>query len=414
MTCYFIIYFFKRELIMRKIGLVGILLFCLLFLSCVKQEKKGYPIEIKKVDNVIYINNPGFPKTPVKEFTLKEELSIGDETDDDYIFVRVRKLVVDDQENIYVVDRGKCQVKVFDKHGTYIRSFGIKGQGPGELLSPKDLIVDEKNKTIHILDYGNRKIVRYRFNGTFDSELKLKKGGPLCFFMDPDRFYLVRYSFINDHGYYNYKIIKYNLEGKILLQSEEFPHPKDNRVEYRGLIISAYLPFEPSAYFACDSKGNLYFGFSDKYKIIVFDTAFNKLKVIQKNDPGLIKVSEEDKDNFNNETKEALKKKGLPHGPVLKRIKFKFPEYHPFFDDIWINNKNRILVQTPSKDDKVHIDVFNSEGVYVEKMIINKSSDGISLDYVFWKPVFKDEYIYAAVEDKNGIPLIKKYRIKEK
>lgn len=412
MTYYFIIYLFKRELIMEKIALVGILLFCLLFLSCVKEEKKGYPIEIKKVDNVIYINNPGFPKTPVKEFTLKQELSIGNEDDDDYIFVKVRKLAVDDQDNIYVLDRGKCQVKVFDKHGTYIRSFGRKGQGPGEFLSPKDLIVDEKNKTIHILDYGNRKIVRYHFNGTFDSELKLKKGGPLCFFMDPDRFYLVRYSFINDHGDWYYKIIKYNLDGKILLQSEEFTHPKYNTVEYGGLVISAPLPFEPRAYFTCDSKSNLYFGFSDKYKIIAFDTAFNKLKVIQKNNPELIKVSKEDKDNFINELKEALKKKGLPHGPVLKRIKF--PEYHPIFDGIWINDKDRVLVQSPSKDDMVHIDVFNSKGVYVEKMIINKPSDGISLDYVFGKPVFKDEYIYTAVEDKNGIPLIKKYRIKEK
>jgi hypothetical protein len=71
-------------------------------------------------------------------------------------------------------------------------------------------------------------------------------------------------------------------------------------------------------------------------------------------------------------------------------------------------------VQTPLKDDSVHIDIFNKEGVYVKKMIINKPSDGISLDYVFGKPVFKDEYIYTAVEDKNGIPLIKKYCIVEK
>ncbi len=400
---------------MKKMGLVGILLFCLLFSSCVKQEKEGYPIEIKKVDNVIYINNPGFPKTTVKEFTLKEELSIGNETDDDYIFSKISALWVDSLGNIYLIEGKNREVRVFDKNGKFLRKFGRKGQGPGELLSPKDLVVDEKNKTIHILDYGNRKIVRYRFNGTFDSEIKLKKGGPLCFFMDPDRSYLVRYSFINDPGYYKYyKIIKYNLDGKILLQSEEFPHPKDNTVEYGRLIISGPLPFEPRAYFTCDSKSNLYFGFSDKYKIIVFDRAFNKLKVIQKNDPELIKVSKEDKDNFINEAKEALKKKGLPHGPVLKRIKFKFPKYHAIFDDIWINDKDRILVQTPSKDDRVHIDVFNKEGVYVEKMIINKPSDGISLDYIFRKPVFKDEYIYTAVEDKNGIPLIKKYHIREK
>ena len=52
------------------------------------------------MDNVIHISNPETPKTKPRELFLKEELCIGNETDDNYIVGKVRKIGVDGQENM--------------------------------------------------------------------------------------------------------------------------------------------------------------------------------------------------------------------------------------------------------------------------------------------------------------------------
>ena len=47
----------------------------------------------------------------------------------------------DTQGNIYVVDLDKSQVVVFSENGQYLRHFGQKGLGEGELSQPRGMCV---------------------------------------------------------------------------------------------------------------------------------------------------------------------------------------------------------------------------------------------------------------------------------
>jgi hypothetical protein len=58
--------------------------------------------------------------------------------------------------------------------------------------------------------------------------------------------------------------------------------------------------------------------------------------------------------------------------------------------------------------------VFNREGVYEEKMIISEPPDDTTLAWIFHKPVFKNGFIYSVVLNKEGMLLVKKYRLVEK
>ena len=394
---------------MKNIAIPVLLLSLLIFYSCEKNEKGEmlYPVEIKKVDNVIYISNPETPKTEPREFLLKEELSIGNEADDNYIFGNVRKLGVDWQDNIYVLDRSRYCVKIFDKQGIYIRSVSQKGEGPGEIAGPIDLAVDNKNTMIHILDSKNMKISRYHFNGSFDSDLKIRDGRPGKFFLIPNDFYLVDYSYMGEKGTIKHILIKYSFDGSRICQTKEF----DDSV-YQGqkkgemtIIFGTY--FEPKVYFATDKKGYFYHSLSNKYEITVFDPDLKKSRVITKNNPEKYKVSQEEKERFLQGLNEKIKKKGA----TLDANSVKFPVYHPLFNGMWLDDRDRVLVNTRISDDKAYIDVFNHDGVYEEKMIINESPDDTTLNWVFNKPIFKNGCIYSAIMNEEGILLVKKYRL---
>ena len=88
------------------------------------------------------------PKKPVavagqpSSLTLKQDLVIGltggAEGD---LFAELRSVGVDDQENIWTLDWEDIKVRIFDKTGKPLITFGKKGQGPKELQNPGRMIV---------------------------------------------------------------------------------------------------------------------------------------------------------------------------------------------------------------------------------------------------------------------------------
>lgn len=68
-------------------------------------------------------------------WTLREEFRIGSVTGEaPDVFGDVRGLDVDDAGNIYVLDRMAAEIRVFGPDGEHLRTFGSKGEGPGELM----------------------------------------------------------------------------------------------------------------------------------------------------------------------------------------------------------------------------------------------------------------------------------------
>ena len=72
---------------------------------------------------------------PVKTIQLQEELVMDSLMDPDSI-------AVDSEGMLYVSDRGNHRVQVFTRDGQFVRSFGKKGSGQGELNGPKGVCVD--------------------------------------------------------------------------------------------------------------------------------------------------------------------------------------------------------------------------------------------------------------------------------
>ncbi|MCW3058401.1 MAG: hypothetical protein JWQ02_222 [Capsulimonas sp.] len=57
-------------------------------------------------------------------------------------------------KSVYIADRSKQQVLIFDRNGRYVRKFGGLGRGPGRFLSPGAVAVDAKGQ-VYVTDTGS-------------------------------------------------------------------------------------------------------------------------------------------------------------------------------------------------------------------------------------------------------------------
>lgn len=58
------------------------------------------------------------------------------------------KFDFDSQNRLYILDSWECAISVFAEDGSYLRSFGRKGQGPGEFYNPSMMFI--KSDRIHV------------------------------------------------------------------------------------------------------------------------------------------------------------------------------------------------------------------------------------------------------------------------
>jgi hypothetical protein len=63
--------------------------------------------------------------------------------------------------NIYIADRLRCVVLVFDKDLKFVKEFGFRGYGPGNLIVPNDLVLDRSNR-IYVTQQLNRGVSVYQ------------------------------------------------------------------------------------------------------------------------------------------------------------------------------------------------------------------------------------------------------------
>ncbi|NTU51401.1 MAG: hypothetical protein HGA94_03060 [Candidatus Aminicenantes bacterium] len=90
---------------------------------------------------------------------LEPVRTLGDvDTDDENLaFFMPSAIAVDGAGNLYVLDTGNHRVQKFGPDGTYLTTYGRRGQGPGEFQYPAWLAVDGKG-FIYVTDPFNQRI----------------------------------------------------------------------------------------------------------------------------------------------------------------------------------------------------------------------------------------------------------------
>jgi len=117
----------------------------IVFVSCGKQETR-WRGTIEEVNGVILVKNPKEGLWDSKEkanVSIIKELQVGElDGPEEFLFVFISDVAVNDKGDIYVADRQLNEIRKFNKDGEYLLTIGRGGQGPGEFQNIKAIAVN--------------------------------------------------------------------------------------------------------------------------------------------------------------------------------------------------------------------------------------------------------------------------------
>ena len=149
----------------HRLSIFGVFLIGMAVVFFLGSGLQAQEIKIKTEDGIPVVYNPKEP-VPLKgqpsNLILKEDLTIGKDTEDlNYIFSGLQHVQVDKEEYMYAADWKETQIRIYDKNGKHVRSFGRKGQGPGEIGLPFYLGIFQGIKVV-VNDIRNAKFYHPR------------------------------------------------------------------------------------------------------------------------------------------------------------------------------------------------------------------------------------------------------------
>lgn len=347
--------------------------------------------KVKTVDDVKIIQNGKNPKPPKgvpSKVRFEQEMVIGESDDPEKSFAEVSNFVVDEAGTIYALDFKDRKIKVFDKEGKFIRSFGEQGQGPGEMEMPAGIHLTASDELV-IEDAYARKLVYFSKDGTYIRNFSFADRMALVnLVMGPNGHFLGREMKLEGEKMF-FVIKKFDPDLKPLfsLDQIEFAIPipgSGNKIDLMDML----------SIYQFDSSGNIYYGRNTDYEIKIYTSDGIHVKSIQKEyDPQ--DVTEEDIEEILNR---------IPNvGPVNVKEMFEFPERFPPYQFFTLDEEDRVFVRTWNKGEnkgEFIIDVFNSEGLYIARF-------PSKMDIRVWK----NGKAYSYEENEEGFKVIKIFKV---
>lgn len=335
---------------------------------------------IGQENGITIVRNPKEPLYDGKILSLNKELSIGSAAaSENAVIASARSLAVDDAENIYVLDEKDFAVKVFDKSGAFLRRFGQKGKGPGDLDQPSRISIDRSQNALLIVN-GASGLSFFSFDGKFLKSFTAGEAKKAQYARaDSAGRIVMSYVRVQDTDH------RWNVLNKF--ESESGPP-----IEVKNTALGSPYDFlMPLVYWDLDEKDNIYYGYPKAYEIEIIDPRNKTVKrILKEYDP--VEPSAEVKAQI------AQTMKSLT--PSLAEKVF-VSKYHSAFINFLIDEKGRLFVSSWAKSGKDFVyDVFDPEGRYIARFPLP-----------FRAVLFKKGKLYCIEEDSDGYQAVTRYSV---
>jgi outer membrane protein assembly factor BamB len=298
---------------------------------------------------------------------------------------------VDAAENLYFFYTNKKGDLIFqfDSQGEFLRSFGPKGQGPGEIEYINHTGFDLGGNLL-ISDMGNRKVLLYGVDGHLVQEIRYPAGARLFIPLENGNGFNL-WSRPDETGskiQRGYHILSPEHE-ELKILDRQTPYDLDE-LGFRGIVSNPLLQariFHNAVYIANEERG---------YELWKYDLNGKLTQIIRK-EYHPVRITDAEKE----ERSKPFEQYG---GKVW------FPEYWLPFGNFLLDDDGNIFVRTFKKNDttgEYFFDVFNPEGVFIFRQSFNIFTAGD-------KNVcarFKNERLYCFEEKPDSFRVFKSYRL---
>ena len=367
----------------------GIIAFALVLTAgCVKQEPAWRGITETK-DGIRIVKNPKEPMYQEPVLELEENLSLtGSKEIEEQMFQSLNMLDVDEEGNLYILDELAGNIKIFDREGSFIKTIGKKGQGPGEFGLPISLTLTPDRQII-VNEMGQRKILFFDRDGRYLKQISI--ADKFLFFgprITGDGNMIAMHTVPSEKPETFLKKFSPDLAPLLSFTSAHVERPPVADIFvalHMTRLLWNVIPNDIVIW--ADLK-------SPEYKLYEHDLDGNLIQIISREyDP--IAITDLDK--------EKLLERAFGDNPTRDQWDVRFPESYPPFSGFSFDDAGRLFVKRYEKDrhENGHLfDIFDPEGRYVAQM-------RFKMDPLIWK----NGLMYAIEEDEEGFQVVKRYRI---
>ena len=358
--------------------------------------------------------------------TLVPEVLIGElDGAEEYLFGSVSAIAVDDDHNVYVLDRQARHVRVFDSEGTYVTTLGRDGEGPGEFKVPIGLAISDDRLLVR--DPANGRVQLFGLETGENEEWKYL----------PSDVFANTPLYRDDHGRIyvditeeEHRFIVMDSGGKQIdtISAPVAPADFDDdqyymnaRVERgdRWMSVGATVPFSPDWYWTVHSTGQFLSALSTAYRINLEQDG-GVLRIERNHTP--VAVTDDERDRHEQGILNRMRRWDAGwnwDGPAIL-------DHKPPFRGLRAGSDGRIWVslwteaqQVANEDhdpgnpesppytwvEPLRYDVFEADGTYLGAVV---PPEGFSLSA---PPVFGRSFVWAVERGELDVQRVVRYRI---
>jgi hypothetical protein len=382
---------------------VFILIFCLALIlaSC---GKKPSAAKLETIEGVTYIHNPETPLHPDKTVSFEQELAIGkfDESKEIPLY-KPSRYMVDTTGKIYISDESDKAIKVFDQNGTFLKSIGRRGDGPGEFNSIGYMAI-LPNGNILVMDFQSRRTSLFKPDGEFINSYPWRTNISRIY-LATDSSYTVNESIYKEEASELW-VKMFDFLGNELVSFGKFSSPEFKRITQRGtqgniMVSMMPVPQSPSSKFAGDQERQwLYHCLNNKYLIEVYDQNGKLFRKIDRPYEPVPFTSEDAK-------KFLSRFEARPDSPAAKLAKqIELPKVKTVAERLLVDDQGNLWLETNEEKKEGEktlraYDIFNKDGFYDARVWCEFPPD-----------LFIAGKMYRLAEDKEtGMNTVNRYRV---
>ena len=305
---------------------------------------------------------------------LSPDLEYGKNTDwSNLLYDQISSFIIARDGSLFITTPRQDKVFKFDSNGNFLKSFGQKGQGPGDLQEPRSLsILDDKYLVIREISSTGR-ISLFDLNGQFVTILQAGRSVLDCVSLQNNRIAFLTWSTSQekDNLIANYIVFIRDISSGDEIKVDEFHliykrEAQFIRGNYGSLYGSVFLG-------RSDIGDKLLVGCSSDPKLSIYGTDGKLIRSFLLTNMNLIKIDGAMKNLFFKEAEERINRQIRFRAQSLELLKKArqddvLPEYVPYYRDIVIDPEGHILVFKFflfEKNNKYLFQVYSPEGHFI-------------------------------------------------